>query len=725
MRSRPLLPVCTAYMACLILILQIIPSLGERLFGYHEAQMEAQSWMEQSRGLFVRVSRIDSQEDSLILRARLLSPEGMETGWYIRILVYGSEDQTKFREGDILKVSGRLKLPEKPVNPGQWDEETFLKSQEFLATLTSSDILLLQEHHWWNPAPLIGGIRRFLSDTIDSLFREPFRSIYKAMLLGEKSSLSTEIKDLFSRAGISHIAAISGLHLTILIGSLERWLSGKMGHRRAFPLLMLMLWLYVWLTGFSIATVRAALMFSYQTAARLLDRDPDDKTALFLAAMIQLLLKPLSVLGAAFWLTYGAVAGIWAGRSFALQLFFLPRSLREKIAGGLGVSLVTLPVSLWFFSGASVGSFFLNLLVVPLVRYILILGVASVALGSVLPWAGQLLARLGSAVLNFTLWVSSKSTELPWLTFQGKPAVLQMAAFFGIVGFLLWAWKSPKQRRLPLYLISLALSLALIFYPASRRVIFLSVGQGDCSIIEWDGTVILVDAGPSCSTVIKPYLESRGIRRIDAAILSHPDMDHMEGLLTLSESGFPIDLLLESSAASNDTKERRRLEESVVNHGGSVVRAGRGDELVLEKGGTDIRILCLSPGSEQGTVNEDSLVTLIRLSHLQLLYMGDAGTQTEQQLELDEIDHQIPLILKAGHQGSMYSSSEWLLDRAEPDLTVISCGENNSYGHPHKAMLERLEERNYPYQVTAWNGAVWIDQFLGHEIYWHMFEDHS
>ena len=737
MKRRPIPLITLLVLACLILMLKLAPSLGEKIFRFSERQEAVSAILGDGSRVHIRIRRIEGSprdKDYLILRGRLLGAQGKDTKEDLMIYLPSGEGEG-LSEGDTVQLSGRIRWPASARNPGQWDAQSYAKAKGTICELRASSMRLLKRHDSWSPAAFFGNVRRFLGSLIDTLFSSsdqayPYAAIVKAMLLGDQSGLSTEMKSLFSEAGISHMVAISGLHLTILVGSLSRMLIRKVGIRRSFLPVMVLLWSYTYLTGFSMATLRAALMLTYQMAAPLLDREPDEVTSLSLAALIQLLLQPCCILSAGFWLTYSAVLGIRLGRSFALPIRLLPRQLRERIAGGLGVSLVTLPISLVFFHEATIGAFFLNLLVVPVVRWILLLSVGAVFLGAFLPSAGSVLSFAASKLLALILDLSRISVRIPWLSFDGHLSLAALVLLLGILAGYLLFWKKPAHRK-GYGALCLLLSLGFVFLPEAKRVTFLDVGQGDCSVIEWQGRVILVDAGPSYESVIEPYLAYRGIDGIDIAILSHPDEDHIAGMLSLAEEGFPIGLLLEAKADSHEIPLRQELERKIREKGGQVLKVSAGDELSLSAPGwlglskSKISMQVLSPVWETGSTNEDSLVLLIRLGDdLQILYTGDAGETVDAFFDFEGVDESVPLILKAAHHGSMYATSEAFLTHFRADLAVISCGQENSYGHPHRQMLERLKAHHIPWQTTAQNGAVWIEACAHHLVYYHIFEDH-
>ncbi|MBO6159782.1 MAG: DNA internalization-related competence protein ComEC/Rec2 [Firmicutes bacterium] len=709
---RPLLGPALAILTFCLMAFAVTPSLGEALFGFERQETFLKERLESGETCQYQLLRLWSKDNALYAEAKLLLdgksipcqlifPDAEPTGG---LSVFGI-----LSEGDTISGSGRFMFPEKPRNPGQFDSYAYYLSQHRFFSVYLNRVYLDKPHSWYDARAWLGSVRRGLGSVIDSSLDPESAAILKAMLLGDKGSLSTDQKELFSRAGISHIVAISGMHLTILMAALEELIKKRFRPGMKSLLLQGLLWSYTALTGFSIATLRAAIMLTYRQLAPLLDADPDDISGLSLAALVILLIRPWAAVSSAFWLTFLAVIGLWSGRLFALKLIFLPYAIREKISAGLGVTIFTAPAVCWFFYEASIGSFFLNLLIVPMAQAVLLLGASGMLLSILSPAAGFGMTRLCGVLIHLLIRFSAVSGDLPWLSFHGKPELWQLLFYYGALVLIITGWGYQRaSRHRSVNVLGALLLMVIVFLPfEDNRVTFLDVGQGDCCIMEWDGKVMVVDAGPSYETVIAPFLKYRGIQSIDLLVLSHPDADHMDGAVLLLEDGMEVKALLEADAPSHETPERAYLEKLVKNQGGTVERAGGDDSFYLEN--SSIYLDILSPVRLFGNTNDDSLTMCVRVSDLfQIVFTGDISGEVDPDLDLGGIDASLPVFLKVAHHGSRYSTSEAFLAELSPDLSLISCGKNNRYGHPHEALLERFHALDLPYQITAQNGAVWI-----------------
>ncbi|MDR2043775.1 MAG: ComEC/Rec2 family competence protein [Clostridium sp.] len=261
---------------------------------------------------------------------------------------------------------------------------------------------------------------------------------------------------------------------------------------------------------------------------------------------------------------------------------------------------------------------------------------------------------------------------------------------------------------------------------------FLDVGQGDCICIQTEtGEVYLFDGGSSSRRqigkyAILPYLKQQGITYLDAVFISHPDTDHYSGILELLEMGEEHGIAIGKMVLPAIAADSRRQEfEGLLGgegSGGEGGNAGEGESAgepavpvcYMAAGSAwnskDISFLCLHPpdGYEAADANAYSLCYLVEAGDFSLLLTGDVEGKGEERLLLELAERRIEnlTVLKVAHHGSRNSTSQAFLDQLDPAVAVISCGRNNSYGHPHKELLQRLEETGAAVFLTSASGAV-------------------
>ncbi len=281
--------------------------------------------------------------------------------------------------------------------------------------------------------------------------------------------------------------------------------------------------------------------------------------------------------------------------------------------------------------------------------------------------------------------------------------------------------KNEKNSRL-VYIIKAAILLTSLLFllcgsKKENRVDMLSVGQGDCIVLQDEkGHVVISDGGSSDVSQagtyrLIPYLKYHGITKIDAVYLSHPHEDHYSAIMELfeqsREQGFRIGALYVSGYARSDPQYGPILE-SAKNAGikAAVVSPGQRQSY----GGIDLLVCYPDQSPVSDDVNDESLVLLGKLDGFSMLMTGDATSMTDDALlsYLEAAGIEKVNCLKAEHHGSREANSKRLLIFLKPDITIISCGKNNRYGHPHSETLERLQESGSRYYVTSGSGQITI-----------------
>ena len=411
----------------------------------------------------------------------------------------------------------------------------------------------------------------------------------------------------------------------------------------------------------------------------------------------------------------------------------------KKAGNGLqssfSVWMVTLPIQLFFFSEVSLFSIFFNLLIIPLMGVILLLGIAGLFLkeifhlfafltGSVLTdleitvisicrYAEGLffaVIKAGGSLadrLSFTMWMPGKPT-------YGK----MLLAFCLLLLFCLLGNLSENGRTFPekfwKYRLGILLGVILLLagYPAHNlQITFLDVGQGDGICMELpDGRVYLMDGGSSDVSKVGnyrlvPFLKAKGIRKIDAVFLSHGDADHINGIAELlEEKQISIDCVCLPAGAEQE--EFAEIKDLARARNISVRTIQAGD--FWENNGT--KFWCLNPADVTESGNAASVVLYMEYQNFSMLLTGDLEGEGEKSVAALLRSNAITgiSVLKVAHHGSKNSTKEEFLRQCSPAVAVISCGERNTYGHPHKETLERLNDMGTAVYRTDCSGAVQI-----------------
>ena len=645
----------------------------------------------------------------------------------------------------------------KATNPGQFDYSLYLKSQG----ISSSEEYERRKNGAGPDEPLFYGLQCFRSTceaVFDSCLNETDAGVYKAVVLGNKSDMDVRVRDLYQDAGIAHLLAVSGLHVSVIGSGLYGLLRKKIDKRKAAIVSSAVLLLYMLMTGASGSVVRAVTMLILSMAAAVCGRSYDMRTSLSLSAAVLMLWRPYQVLTGGFQLSFGAVAAITlvsetaihkiellrenAGRKGGISKRIrrrnrLPLPVRTVIMG-MGIQLVTLPVILYHYFQFPVYGVLLNLIVIPLMTIVLCSGLAVLAAGF-LAGIVQLLIPLpvisgltipaaapGHYILKFYRFAAAESLKLPFSSVcPGRPEVWQILLYY----LLLWAalcgflgGRMSRRKELPVrctaLLLSVILSSCLLrhFDRGGFSVTVLDVGQGDGIAVHNAGRWFLIDGGSSSRSsvgedILEPFFLSRGVRHLDMILVSHGDEDHINGILYLMGPESVIScgrLVLPEPAEGDPAYDGLReafSDQAKVSYLSDGMKAEDRSGLSME---------CLYAGRKGEDRNRNSSVVLLRKDSFSMLFTGDTTADDEREFCADpSVRERIPqngiTVLKVAHHGSSSSSTEEFLDLFHPETAVISCGRKNRYGHPSEEVLKRLEERNIRVLQTKELGAVRID----------------
>ncbi len=626
-----------------------------------------------------------------------------------RFLLYTKE---RFAVGNVLEIRGEKHAFSAATNPGQFDMQAYYRAKGLFFAVYDPHIELTdgqvrQVREW------LACLRQWIGDSLRTLMGEEAGATAAAILLGDKGGLEPETKRLYQAAGLSHMMATSGLHISITGMALYRLLR----KRRSVPAWIpaaasaVVVILYCIMTGSAVSAVRAVVMYLAFLGGERTGRTYDMASALALAALVVMATQPLAFTQAGTWLSFAAILG------FVLFPGW----------GVAGMTLVQLPVLLWSFYVWSPGSILLNLLAVPALPVLAALSFSGVFAGWVLPAAGWLISR--PAVWG--LWILEQAAALcvkipGYMYNPGKPYVWQMAVYIGCIPLLAWLWNT-KRKKLRTALLAACMAAVLLVpwrflltlpgQESGVSLTMLDVGQGDGLVLELPGRHCVVIDGGSTSRerigqyVLEPYLLSRGLHNIDAVCISHWDEDHISGIVQLLQEPYYISigcLVLPACARPDDAY--RELADTAREAGVPVVTVAAGE--TVRAGQWSLR--CFHPRKEgqYDSANGYSQVLTFQWEDSALVLTGDVGTEEEKEFLplLDAWRKTLPegtdVILKVAHHGSKNSTSKEFLETLRPRLALISCGQNNRYGHPAPELLERLEEAGCPCRITASSGCI-------------------
>lgn len=531
----------------------------------------------------------------------------------------------------------------------------------------------------------------------------------KGILLGDTSGFSQEMRSAFSASGISHIVAVSGMHVSILAAFLI-FLVRKAGGRRKLRMAAAGVGVlaYMAITGFTPSVTRAGIMSLMMMLAVLLDKKEDFWTSLLVAASVILLVNPYSIYNTGFLLSFSATAGImlFAKPLSGLLAKKLPKTTADTIAVSVAAVIATTPVTAAVFHSVSVLGILTNILVIPFVELLFVGTLVMLGAGACFAQLGAGLGFLLGYLADIVLIIARTVAKIPFARLTvAAPSVVHFA-LYALLAVLLWRWLHQKKNSRLLGVATGALcGICILLWAVTLgnfNVTFLNVGQGDSILISAPYFKhYLIDTGRKGNQEVLQYLKSRGIWKIDTLFLTHSDDDHSGGLEGILEN-MRVDkvVLPEIHFYSQGDQACRNAARAA---GVPVEYADR--NFAYRMGPAEVDVVW--PDEETIKKNEDNnncLGMWMEYKGHRFLFTGDM----EQEAEAALLQTQEPLgadVLKISHHGSKYGTGKEFLAKVSPKYAVISVGKNN-YGHPAPETVERLQEENCDILRTDKNGTI-------------------
>jgi len=677
------------------------------------------------------------------------------------------ESNQVFGYGDVVKVSGLLARPELPGNPGGFNYRTYLERQGIRVVLMARGEKSVEKTGDGMVNPLLNAalqLKRKLSSAATASLAPTQAAVLNGIVFGTQGLIDRQTRQAFTETGIVHILSVSGLHIGLVLGGMIGLLRLlRLPPVMTLPLVTPVLIFYVMMTGFNPAVLRAAVMALMLLWAHRLGRERDWPTTMALAALVILLWNPLQIYHPGFQLSFAATWGILylapvLNNACAGLFTILPEGLASPVCLALAVplaaQLATIPLVAWYYNLISPVSVLANLVVVPIVGIIMLLGVIAAILGTIWLPLAALVNVSNSVIIDVFLKSVVIFQGLPGAVFYlpTPPEVLAAAWYGGLmaIGWLHSGGLSPavKERAKGWGVIGLALSAALflVWTPwAGGRgltVHFLDVGQGDSILVQTPGgRNMLIDTGGRRDEfqtgtgvgdqVVTPYLRKIGVRRLDVLVLTHPHEDHAGGAAAVVKN-FPVRLVVvpqmdevvlerrEDSGPGEITAVKKKgksdsgeeiplayitLLEKMAAGGIAVRTAGAGDVMKLDR---ETEVEVLSPGVMAGksmsNMNNCSLVLKLTYRQRSFVFTGDVEIEVQNGLIQGGADLKAD-VLKMPHHGSRFLLPA-LVEQVNPEAAVISVGAHNNFGHPAQSTLDTLNKAGIQVYRTDRDGAV-------------------
>ena len=636
------------------------------------------------------------------------------------VFVFLKGDKGSLVYGSRLKIRGVLEKKSgvsNPLMPEMADQLSL--SASFYEVLPGNMGNIFKQWAIWISQQFNDGLLRILP--------EKEASLLGSILLGSSvSPLSSDTKDIYRQAGLIHLLVVSGTQVSILVGiclagtraiALPLWLAVTI---TSFFNLMLVI-----VTGAGASIMRAAIMGEVALIGMLFERNNDVYNSLSLSALILLFFDPSALFDLGFQLSFAAT---WA-------LLYLVPVLEEKmpqlLALSLGPILATSPIIAFNMSQLTFGAIISNLLVLPWVESLVILGLIAVLASFIFLPLGEILGGTIWLMLTLLDAVAKIIAALPGAcVYIVAPSIALVIGYYLLL--LVGTELVKKEQKLIIdrkrgsILIVLLVAVLVwdkvftfqAFQSGEMTVSFIDVGQGDCILIEMpQGKKILIDGGGKENfnaekkdgdaigkRIVVPFLHRRGINRLDMVILTHPHQDHLGGLNEVLGS-IKVDEVFDSGQA-NDSQ--------AYNNFKSIIAANKIKYHIVKAGeriqhSPQLSLQFFNPIAPLlGDTNSDSIVARLVYGDISFLFTGDMEKEGEERVFARFNSILRSTVLKVGHHGSLTSTTSDFLRAVAPKVAVISVGEHNRYRHPGRLTVQNLQKAGVIVYRTDQDGAITI-----------------
>ncbi len=572
--------------------------------------------------------------------------------------------------------------------------------------------------------PLSGRIENIFDKTVDN---PDNLALIKGLILGKRELVSWKIQEAFKSTGTFHILAISGLHVGLL-GAIFFFFFQLLRLSRKFSALLTIFFIAVYAlmvltNGFYPSVVRAALMSILFFIGMILERERNVLNTLSFAALVLLIFNPLLLFQSGFQLSFLAVfslilltpkISIWIGKLFP----GLNERFTAFVSGLMAVQLGLMPLLAFHFNLLSPIAILANFFVIPLLGLILKISFYSILFGLLYMPLARIFNAANGILLDILRGLISFFSRIPFASFHlHSPSFLTVVTYYSLVfvAFFHNEFRELKINRRKILLIVLILVNLVVWVqvikpgPNILQVNFVDVGQGDAIFIQFPkGGNLLIDGGKieEGRKRLKPYLWRKGVKKIDVMVLTHPDSDHLGGLIPVLK-GFRVGMVLDPGLVHTSSFYKEFLE-LIDKKNIPYELISQGDKI---NGFSPVEIKVLHPGlpllSGRGDFNNNSVVIVMEYQKVRFLFTADVLREGEQRLMERNTDLEAQ-ILKIPHHGGRSSADRDFFKIVNPQIVIICCGLNNTYGHPHSETLEMLKETGVKIYRTDLNGTVII-----------------
>lgn len=659
--------------------------------------------------------------------------------------------------GNNIRVTGGTSINEAPSNIGEFNQRDYYRSQGISFISFAKEFIIVNDDYD-KLRQGIYDIKLKIKDQITKIFDEKDAGLFSAMVTGDKSTIDKEQKRLFSDNGIAHILAISGLHLSILGLVLFELLRKRFSITLSAFVVSVFILFYGIFIDAGATSLRAITMLYIRFLSLSLGRTYDSKNTLYVVCFVFLMLHPYLLFNAGFQFSYVAIFAlnedvhIYIKKKVDKIGVAHDRKIKIKFPAIIVLTIFLFPITIYHYFTYPLYSVLLNIIVIPLMSFVLGFGL----IGLIISFFILPLGRIFTFVVHIIFLIYDKLCylieKLPFhLLWLGKPTIYEILFYYVAIFLIIYAInkddyvkiRNEKVERgdflkkisynfifnlnirpiICLILLVLSVLVMSIRTHSDFRMTFLSIGQGDAIIIESRDAVLTIDGGSTSNKsagqyIELPHIKSRALSHVDYAFVSHADSDHTNALIYMLDNEDELKfkhLVLPINAKTDKAYDKLKL--SAESSGLDIIYAEEGDTIDIKDGlkvevlSPDMATILANPNKKkknQLDINELSLVFRVNYKGKTALFTGDTGIKNIQRMLLDDkLKGKLKSdVLKVPHHGSKNSLNEDFYKAVNPSYAVISYGKTNTYGHPHKVVLDALSNLSIDTLKTGTSGEI-------------------
>lgn len=646
--------------------------------------------------------------------------------------------------GDIIKCKGDLEKGKEARNYRGFDYNSYLKTQKIYGIFNSKKVEFISKDI--DIFYIANNISNKIEEKIDLLLNETEANLCKGLILGKTQEIEESIKENFRIVNISHILAISGLHVTYIVMLITIISQRIIGKKYGTIFVIVVLIFYMFLVGFTPSIVRACIMGILVNLAFLVHRKNNFWNSLALSLLLILINNPYSILNIGLQLSYLATIGIVSfSRKIRKKIDnfkFLKNNLvirknnkiqtlvnkiKENLSVMFSAQILILPIMIYNFN--IIGTYFIisNLLVSVIIGTTIFLSILLVTSSFIFFPISKIFSHILTILLQLLIIISNIS-KLPFSKiYIPTPSILSIILYYvmiyvlnfldnvyskesdsyyrirNLIAIFKYRIRKNRPRVKKVIIATFVLMIIMNILPKNIKVHFIDVGQGDSTfIVTPHNKTILIDGGGSLNKnfdvgekTLVPYILDRGYTKIDYIFVSHFDFDHVGGILTVLQELKVGKVIIGEQFENSENYEKmikiarkKKIE---------IIQVDKENDIVID----EVKFNIIWPDKEniikENSLNNNSLVMKMIYKNFSMLFTGDIEEIAERNIldiYKDNSDILKSDVLKTAHHGSKTSSINEFLNLVKPKIALIGVGKTNTFGHPNIEVLERLE-RNW------------------------------